>query len=60
MVANVFMDAAQRDLAITFHNQGTLLGTPKRFFGGDLPKDHLFYSQNTAMIRRNAKMNKHY
>ena len=60
MVANLFMDAAPRDLAITFHNQGTLLGTPKRLFGGALPKDHLFYFQNIAIMRRDAKMNKHY
>ena len=60
MVSNAFMDAALRDLAIALHKQGTLLGTPKRLFGGALPKDHLFYLQNTAIMRRDAKMNKHY
>mgnify|MGYP000995503097 CR=1 FL=1 len=53
MVANAFMDTA-------LHKQGTLLGTPKRFFGGDLPKDHLFYFQNIATMRSNAKMNRQY
>lgn len=60
MVANAFMDTALRDLAIALHKQGTLLGTPKRFFGGDLPKDHLFYFQNIATMRSNAKMNRRY
>ena len=60
MVSNAFMDAALRDLAIALHKQGTPLGTPKRLFGGALPKDHLFYLQNTAIMRRDAKMNKHY
>ena len=60
MVANAFMDTALRDLAIALHKQGTLLGTPKRFFGGDLPKDHLFYFQNIAIMRRDATMNRHY
>lgn len=60
MVANAFMDTALRDLAIALHKQGTLLGTPKRFFGGDLPKDHLFNFQNIATMRCNAKMNRQY
>ena len=60
MVSNAFMDTALRDLAISLHKQGTLLGTPKRFFGGALPKDHLFYFQNIAIMRRDAKMNRRY
>ena len=60
MVSNAFMDTALRDLAIALHKQGTLLGTPKRFFGGALPKDHLFYFQNIAIMRRDAKMNRRY
>ena len=55
MVTNAFMDTALRDLAIALHKQGTLLGTPKRFFGGDLPKDHLFYFRSIALMRRAAK-----
>lgn len=60
MVTNAFMDTALRDLTITLHKQGMLLGTPKRFLGGDLPKDHLFYFRSVAIMRRDAKKNRHY
>lgn len=55
MVANLFMDAAPRDLADALLAQGLLLGPPRYFKSRDLPKDHLFNFTSIALMRRAAK-----
>ena len=51
---------SSRELAGDLQRQGLLLEAPRFFHGGDLPKDHLFYFRSVAIMRRDAKKNRHY
>lgn len=44
-----------QDFALTFQVEGLLLEEPRFFFGGDLPKDHLFAMDGILTMRRAAK-----
>lgn len=57
---DAFMDMSFRELAGDLQRQGLLLEAPRFFHGGDLPKDHLFYFRSVAIMRRDAKKNRHY
>ena len=46
-----------QDVALTFQVEGLLLEEPRFFFGGDLPKDHLFAMDSILTMRRAAKQN---
>ena len=52
---DAFMDMSFRELAGAFQHQGLLLEAPRFFYGGDLPKDHLFTMDGILTMRRAAK-----
>lgn len=52
---DAFMDMSFRELAGALQRQGLLLEAPRFFYGGDLPKDHLFTMDGILTMRRAAK-----